>query len=65
MRREHLMADENRPLIVKIGNVEYVDIEDTVRFEGWLKSQGLYNRAGVKLPQPDLRPRWSPGTEAA
>jgi hypothetical protein len=65
MRRDHLMADQNRPLVVKIGDTEYVDLEDAGRYEAWVKSAGLYARAGLKLPQPDLRPRWSSNTEAA
>jgi hypothetical protein len=63
--REDLLSDPNGPLIFKIGNREYVDLEDALRFEGWVKSQALYARAGLKLPQPDLRPRWSQETEAA
>ena len=65
MRREDLLADTNRPLISTIGDHEYVDAEDAVRFEAWKKSQAHYARAGLKLPQPDLRPRWSLQTEAA
>jgi hypothetical protein len=57
--REDLLADPNRPLISRIGDNEYVDVEDARRFEAWTKSQALYARAGLKLPQPDLRPRWS------
>jgi hypothetical protein len=63
MRRDHLLADPNRPLIVKIGDNEYVDTDDAGRYETWVKSAALYDRAGVKLPQPDLRPRWSSGME--
>ena len=65
MSREDLLADANRPLITTIGGNEYVDSEDARRFEAWAKSQALYSRAGLKLPQPDLRPRWSLATEAA
>jgi hypothetical protein len=63
--REDLLADPNRPLIAKIGGNEYVDAADALRFEAWAKSQALYSRAGLKLPQPDPRPRWSLATEAA
>ena len=63
--REDLLADPNRPLISRIGDHEYVNAEDAMRFEAWTKSQALYARAGLKLPQPDLRPRWSLETEAA
>ena len=63
--REDLMACSDRPLISQIGDHEYVDAEDARRFEAWTKSQALYARAGLKLPQPDLRPRWSLETEAA
>ena len=65
VNREDLLADPNRPLISQIGDHEYVDVEDAMRFEAWTKSQALYVRAGLKLPQPDLRPRWSLETEAA
>jgi hypothetical protein len=61
--RDDLLADPNRPLICMIGDHEYVDAEDAIRFEAWVKSQALYARAGLKLPQPDLRPHWSPKTE--
>ena len=59
------MSDPNRPLVVEIGGIEYVDTDDAGRYEAWVKSAGLYARAGLKLPQPDLRPRWSPNPETA
>ncbi len=63
--REDLLADPNRPLICRIGDHEYVDVEDARRFEAWTKSQAHYLRAGLILPQTDPRPHWSPNTEAA
>jgi hypothetical protein len=60
IRREHLLTDDNRPLILKIGGIEYVLREEAALFEARVLAQAHYTRAGLPEhrmpPWPDIRP---------